>query len=68
VVLADYINLYLAKIILIIEKIKGRVEESGILSKVLHSADPELIAVYGHRRVGKTFLIREFFGVHPASI
>jgi hypothetical protein len=59
------------------EKIKGRVEEAGMLAKALHSADPEFIAVYGRRRVGKTFLVREFFGddicfelvgVHQASL
>lgn len=59
------------------EKIKGRVEEIGILEKAFYSADPEFIAVYGRRRVGKTFLIREFYedsicfeliGVHEASL
>ena len=59
------------------EKIIGRTNETGILTKALHSTEPEFIAVYGRRRVGKTFLIREFFedticfemvGVHQASL
>ena len=41
------------------EKIIGRKNETGILTKALHSTEPEFIAVYGRRRVGKTFLIRE---------
>jgi len=44
------------------DKIIGRDDESCILDKALHSADPEFIAVYGRRRIGKTFLIREFYG------
>jgi hypothetical protein len=59
------------------EKIIGRKNETGILTKALHSTEPEFIAVYGRRRVGKTFLIREFFedtlcfemvGVNQASL
>jgi len=42
--------------------ISGRKEELAILERVLTSADPEFIAVYGRRRVGKTWLVREFFG------
>jgi uncharacterized protein len=41
-------------------KIVGRELETGLLTKALRSVDPEFIAVYGRRRVGKTFLIREF--------
>ena len=59
------------------EKIIGRKDEVGILEKALHSPDPEFIAVYGRRRIGKTFMIREFYedyvcfelvGVHQASL
>jgi AAA+ ATPase superfamily predicted ATPase len=55
----------------------GRSEEKKILLDVIHSAEPELVAVYGRRRVGKTYLIRnflekqlifEFSGVHNASL
>lgn len=39
----------------------GRAAEIKILDKLLKSADPELLAIYGRRRVGKTFLIRNFY-------
>ncbi|MEI6651014.1 MAG: ATP-binding protein [Chlorobiaceae bacterium] len=42
--------------------ISGRRDEIRILERVLTSSDPEFIAVYGRRRVGKTWLVREFFG------
>jgi hypothetical protein len=33
-----------------------------VLDKARKSPDPEFVAIYGRRRVGKTFLVREFFG------
>ena len=39
----------------------GREKEKDILLKALESEQSEFIAVYGRRRVGKTFLIREAF-------
>lgn len=39
----------------------GRKKEIGILNDMLQSRSSELIAVYGRRRVGKTFLIRETY-------
>jgi AAA+ ATPase superfamily predicted ATPase len=39
----------------------GRVSEQIILEQALKSSDSELIAVYGRRRVGKTYLIRQYF-------
>lgn len=37
----------------------GRDKERHQLDELLHSHQPEFIAVYGRRRVGKTFLIKE---------
>ena len=42
-------------------KLIGRKEECGILQALLDSNRPEFLALYGRRRVGKTFLVREFF-------
>lgn len=39
----------------------GRVEEREILQKLLKNDKSDLVAVYGRRRVGKTYLIRNFF-------
>jgi predicted AAA+ superfamily ATPase len=59
------------------KEIIGRKEEKAILEKTLKSKEAELIAVYGRRRVGKTYLIRntfdkhiifEFSGVHNATL
>ena len=40
----------------------GRMTEQDVLEESRQSDEPELVAVYGRRRVGKTFLIRQFFG------
>lgn len=40
----------------------GRKEEQEILLSAAQSEYSELVAVYGRRRVGKTYLIRETFG------
>lgn len=42
----------------------GRKKEKTELQHLKESNSPELVAVYGRRRVGKTFLIREFFQNH----
>ncbi len=42
-------------------KLIGRVHETALLKDALHNNKSELIAIYGRRRIGKTFLIREFF-------
>ncbi len=43
------------------EEIVGRADEKKKISKILNSKDAEFLAIYGRRRVGKTFLIRNFF-------
>lgn len=43
-------------------KLVGRQKEREILGRVRDSGEPEFVAIYGRRRIGKTFLIREFFG------
>lgn len=43
------------------QNIVAREEEKQLLNRIFHSSNPEFLAVYGRRRVGKTFLIRNFF-------
>ena len=42
-------------------KIFGRDSEQQQLHDLINSGHPEFVAIYGRRRVGKTFLVREFF-------
>ena len=39
----------------------GRCREKEILERLLASNEPEFLAIYGRRRVGKTFLVKEYF-------
>ncbi|MFK7907506.1 MAG: ATP-binding protein [Chitinophagales bacterium] len=39
----------------------GREEEQGILKKAITSNEPEMVAVIGRRRVGKTYLVRSVY-------
>ena len=39
----------------------GREKEIKTLQQAYHSEYSEFVAVYGRRRIGKTFLIREAF-------
>ena len=39
----------------------GRVAEQKKLAKAMSSNESEFVAVYGRRRIGKTYLVREFF-------
>lgn len=59
------------------ETVIGRKDEKKVLQEALRSNEPELVAVYGRRRVGKTYLIRqelqkqiilEFSGVGSATM
>lgn len=43
------------------EKLIGRKNETDKLSSYMQSDRSEFIAIYGRRRVGKTFLVRSFF-------
>jgi hypothetical protein len=42
-------------------KITGRIKEQELMKMVLDGDQPEFLAVYGRRRVGKTFLIRNVY-------
>jgi len=42
-------------------KIIGRAAETRELERYYDSGQPELLIIYGRRRVGKTYLIREYF-------
>ena len=42
-------------------KLIGRIREMEKLDKLMRSSKSEFLAVYGRRRVGKTFLIRQYF-------
>jgi hypothetical protein len=42
----------------------GRLKEAATLNEVLNSKSPELVAVYGRRRIGKTYLIRSVIKSH----
>ena len=59
------------------ESLVGRAREQAILRRAMESSEAELVAIYGRRRVGKTFLVRSFFsqdicfelvGVHDAPL
>jgi AAA+ ATPase superfamily predicted ATPase len=43
------------------ERIIGRIPELKQLQQLLESPDAELLAIYGRRRVGKTFLDRNAY-------
>ena len=44
-----------------LKNIIGREKEKQYLNQIFKSKEAEFVAIYGRRRVGKTFLIREFF-------
>lgn len=43
------------------DKLIGRHEEKRLLTQYVDSGRSEFIALFGRRRVGKTFLVRNFF-------
>ena len=46
---------------IVMEQLIGRDRERALLDKYMASNRPEFIAIYGRRRVGKTFLVRRHF-------
>lgn len=42
-------------------EIIGREREQSVLRMCYDSGKPEFVAVYGRRRIGKTFLVRQYF-------
>lgn len=42
-------------------KLVGRIQEQERLRKLFESPESEFLAIYGRRRVGKTFMVRESF-------
>ena len=43
------------------ERIIARENELSQLDRIYHSDKSEFVAIYGRRRVGKTYLVREYF-------
>lgn len=39
----------------------GRIEEQKLLLSLLEEDEPQFVAVFGRRRIGKTYLVREVF-------
>lgn len=39
----------------------GRKKEIGVITRCLESRKPEFLAIYGRRRTGKTYLVKEYF-------
>ena len=48
-------------------KIIGRNKEINILDRIYKSKKSELVAIYGRRRVGKSYLVSECFGKKIAN-
>ena len=40
----------------------GRKEEQRLLDELAMSGEAEFVVIYGRRRIGKTYLVRETFG------
>jgi hypothetical protein len=48
-------------------EIVGRAKEIKKLEDIFASKDAEFLAIYGRRRVGKTYLVRQFFKAKPVT-
>lgn len=46
----------------------GRQKELKILNKIYTSSEAEFLVIYGRRRVGKTYLIREYFSSQKCKL
>ncbi|MCO6488777.1 MAG: ATP-binding protein [Phaeodactylibacter sp.] len=46
------------------KKLIGRKRERETLMEALQSDEPEMVAVIGRRRVGKTFLVKQVYEEH----
>jgi AAA+ ATPase superfamily predicted ATPase len=49
------------------KKISGRIREQKILENLFESKKSEFIAIYGRRRIGKTYLIKNFIDSLPCT-
>jgi len=59
-----YIKIATKNSILMNTKLIGREHEIRVLDKLIASNSPAFLAIYGRRRVGKTFLVREYLKSH----
>ena len=45
-----------------LQNIIGRKREIELIENCIHSNKPEFIAIYGRRRIGKTYLVKQLLG------
>lgn len=58
-------NAYLINgVILMAMLIIGRQQEKSLLKEIYERSSPDFLAIYGRRRVGKTYLIRNYFSAN----
>ena len=44
------------------QNIIGRKREINLLENCINSNKPEFVAIYGRRRIGKTYLVKQLLG------